>query len=126
MRSARGMRELALCAALALAWSLAGAEPAVAHAILLESTPAVDAVLPGPDLEISLHFNSRIDAGRSKLTLVPADGKERPIEVLAGDEGVLRGRATGLAPGAYRLRWQVLALDGHISRGDVPFRVAAP
>jgi len=29
-----------------------------------------------------------------------------------------------LAPRAYRLRWQVLAIDGHITRGDIPFTVA--
>ena len=27
------------------------------------------------------------------------------------------------APGAYVVRWQVLAIDGHITRGDVPFTV---
>jgi len=31
-----------------------------------------------------------------------------------------------LAPGAHVLRWQVLAIDGHITRGDVPFTVVAP
>ena len=28
-----------------------------------------------------------------------------------------------LSPGAYVLRWQVLAIDGHITRGDIPFVV---
>jgi methionine-rich copper-binding protein CopC len=28
-----------------------------------------------------------------------------------------------LAPGAWRLRWQVLATDGHITRGDIAFTV---
>jgi hypothetical protein len=32
----------------------------------------------------------------------------------------------GLIPGAYVVRWQVLAVDGHITRGDVPFTVTAP
>jgi methionine-rich copper-binding protein CopC len=39
---------------------------------------------------------------------------------------VIGARAAGLPPGAYRLRWQVLAIDGHITRGDIPFRVVAP
>ena len=26
-------------------------------------------------------------------------------------------------PGRYVVRWQVLAIDGHITRGDVPFTV---
>jgi hypothetical protein len=28
-----------------------------------------------------------------------------------------------LTPGPYVLRWQVLAIDGHITRGDVTFTV---
>jgi copper resistance protein C len=28
-----------------------------------------------------------------------------------------------MAPGSYSVRWQVLAIDGHITRGDVPFTV---
>ena len=31
-----------------------------------------------------------------------------------------------LTPGVYVLRWQVLAIDGHITRGDVPFTVMEP
>jgi len=31
-----------------------------------------------------------------------------------------------LTPGSYVLRWQVLAVDGHITRGDVPFTVTVP
>jgi methionine-rich copper-binding protein CopC len=30
---------------------------------------------------------------------------------------------TGLVKGAYVLRWQILAMDGHITRGNVPFQV---
>jgi hypothetical protein len=35
----------------------------------------------------------------------------------------LNAKASGLKPGAYRIRWQVLAPDGHITRGEVPFTV---
>jgi len=31
-----------------------------------------------------------------------------------------------LSPGGYVVRWQVLAVDGHITRGDVPFTVTGP
>ncbi len=34
--------------------------------------------------------------------------------------------ATDLRPGDYTVRWQVLAVDGHITRGDVPFTVTPP
>jgi methionine-rich copper-binding protein CopC len=37
--------------------------------------------------------------------------------------GLLFAKLTGLVKGAYVLRWQVLATDGHITRGKVPFQV---
>ena len=37
----------------------------------------------------------------------------------------LRSTSTS-RPGDYIVRWQVLAVDGHITRGDVPFTVTAP
>ncbi|MBV8200512.1 MAG: copper resistance protein CopC, partial [Acidobacteria bacterium] len=37
---------------------------------------------------------------------------------------LLTAKLAGIAPGAYKLRWQVLAADGHITRGEVPFRVS--
>ena len=40
-----------------------------AHAVLLDSSPAIDAVLSGDEVEIRLHFNCRIDHVRSQMTL---------------------------------------------------------
>jgi hypothetical protein len=99
--------------------------PALAHAILLESRPAANAKISGPNAPIQLRFNVRIDVSRSRLTLVHPDGtiqpmaikKDTPADIVASD-------AAGLTPGAYRLRWQVLASDGHITRGEVLFTVA--
>jgi len=101
------------------------AASASAHAVLLESNPSLNAVLSGPDVPIKLRFNVRIDAGRSRLTLLHPDGTTIPLE-LAKDSpaDTLSARADGLVPGAYRLRWQALASDGHITRGEIPFTVA--
>jgi methionine-rich copper-binding protein CopC len=35
----------------------------------------------------------------------------------------MEAKAFHLAAGSYTLRWQVLASDGHISRGEIPFNV---
>jgi methionine-rich copper-binding protein CopC len=98
---------------------------AAAHAVLLESTPSLNASVPGPDVLIKLRFNVRIDASRSRLTLLRPDSSSTPLE-LAKDSpaDTLSAHATGLAPGVYRLRWQALASDGHISRGEIPFIVS--
>jgi methionine-rich copper-binding protein CopC len=41
----------------------------------------------------------------------------------ASEPNVLETSATLIASGIYVVRWQVLAVDGHITRGDVPFTV---
>jgi copper resistance protein C len=114
----------AVLAAAALAALLAAPPAAWAHAILVASTPAPNATVGGPDLDLRLRFNSRVDSARSHLTLALPDGSERALALGPQPKpDVLTARATGLAPGAYKLRWQVLATDGHITRGEVPFQV---
>jgi copper resistance protein C len=100
------------------------AASAGAHAVLLESQPSLKSTVSGPDVPVKLRFNVRIDAGRSRLTLVAADGSMQTLEISqAASPDVLSAQAKGLAPGDYRLRWQVLASDGHITRGEIPFTV---
>jgi methionine-rich copper-binding protein CopC len=41
----------------------------------------------------------------------------------SGPPDLLEASAKLATPGAYVVRWQVLAIDGHITRGDVPFTV---
>ncbi len=96
----------------------------MAHAILLEASPAKDASVAGPDFKIRLKFNSRIDASRSQISLVLSEKTIRTmtIEKQASPEE-LSAQVKGLKPGAYRIRWQVLASDGHITRGEYPFVV---
>ena len=101
--------------------------PAFAHAVLLESSPAVKSSIPGPDVPLRLRFNVRIDAARSRLTLVDPDGSLQTLAVSRQDPpNTLSAGARGLRPGVYRLRWQVLASDGHITRGEIPFSVVKP
>ena len=97
---------------------------AYAHAIVLSATPPSNGVLSGPDVKVKLRFNSRIDLHRSRLILVLPDGERRTLTIddkSAPDS--LSSNAKELKVGNYILRWQVLAEDGHITRGEVPFRV---
>ena len=111
-----------LLAALAIA---AMPVPASAHAILMQSTPRHAARLPAGEHTLSLRFNSRLDHARSRLTLLRPDKSATVLALLPATDDVLAATAT-LAPGAHTVRWQVLAIDGHITRGEVPFTVAAP
>ena len=104
-----------------LLWTAA---PAFGHAVLLESSPALKSSVVGPDVPFKLRFNVRIDIARSRLTLVHPDGTSQALEVnKQAPHDTLTANATGLMPGEYRLRWQVLAADGHITRGEIPFTI---
>lgn len=97
-----------------------------AHAILENSSPLPGAaVKPGP-LDLQLRYNSRIDRDRSRLTLIHPD-RTRDIIPIApdGPPDIINAHLT-LIPGAYVIRWQVLAVDGHITRGDLPITVTEP
>lgn len=102
-----------------------GAVPAMAHAILVESQPAIGSTIAPGDIALRLRFNSRVDRPRSRLTLIRADHATSVVAIDAGGtDDVLLAHAQ-LSPGAYVVRWQVLAIDGHITRGDVTFTVGA-
>lgn len=112
---------------LALAASLLSPSSSLAHAVLLESSPALKSSVIGPDVPLKLRFNVRIDAARSRLTLVDPNGDSQTLDISRQDSPeIISGEAKGLHAGLYRLRWQVLASDGHITRGEIPFTVVEP
>jgi len=116
-----------LAALAASAWVLLAAYPTLAHAIVLEAAPEVGAMLHAGAVDVYLRFNSRIDRHRSRLKLLDAAGKETAVALDGNTPAdVIAAHISNLTPGDYRLRWQVLALDGHITRGDIPFSVTAP
>jgi methionine-rich copper-binding protein CopC len=100
-------------------------QPALfAHAILVQATPKQDSTVAGPNITVVLKFNSRIDSKRSTLSLLLPDSKVKPLAITENTPPDTLGSEAGdLVPGKYRLRWQVLATDGHITRGDFAFTV---
>ena len=52
----------------------ATSRPALAHAVLVSSTPQKNAAVSGPDITINLKYNSRVDGARSTLSLLKPDG----------------------------------------------------
>src|SRR5215471_14135072 len=95
-----------------------------AHAIIVSARPGVNSTVAPGDLELRLDFNSRIDAQRSRLRLRGPDGTEIPVALAAQTSpNVVAGHATVMTVGRWKLDWQVLSLDGHITRGEIGFSV---
>lgn len=117
----------ALATALGVSPGTAGA-----HALVTSSEPAAGARVAAPPPLAVVRFNSRIDHARSQLLLAPAreggggTADERRLDLADAPDTELRAALPALPPGRWRLRWQVLALDGHITRGDIAFLVLGP
>ncbi len=112
------MRNLLLVGAVCLAPCVAHA-----HAILLQSNPADGGSVGAGERTLVLRFNSRIDHQLSRLTLA---GTNAQMKLPLDDSGAdTLSAKTELTPGSYVVHWQVLATDGHMTRGDVRFTVTA-
>ena len=96
-----------------------------AHAILVDSTPKPNGTLPAGHVTLVFKYNSKVDRERSRLTLVRPDRSETVLPIAASSQLNELDSSVDLTAGAYVIRWQALALDGHITRGDVPFTVVA-
>lgn len=117
------MRNLAAIVA-ALALTGAAAAPAWAHAVIVSASPTAGQQVAVGKLAVRLEFNSRIDKERSRLQMTAPTGDKTDLPIdQAGEPNILTATTGDLIPGAYVLRWQVLAIDGHITRGDIPFTV---
>lgn len=106
---------------------LAGLPDALAHAIILESSPRHEESLASPK-RLVLRFNSRLEKPLCSVQLV---GSHRKTIALLRQEpdspaDTLAYALPPLDPGAYQARWKVMAADGHVTEGTVLFTVTAP
>jgi hypothetical protein len=112
---------------LGLAGDLWPAPSVSAHAIVLESSPAHDAVLARSPEQVTLRFNSKLEKRFTRITLTAGDRPPAPIALPDGDGAAAPDRVVvplaPLQPGVYVLRYRVLAVDGHITEGALRFTV---
>jgi methionine-rich copper-binding protein CopC len=94
-----------------------------AHAVVVHSSPAINETMQGPNIEITMKFNSRVDGKRSTFLLSGSDNESKPLVIEQQNAPDTLSSHTKLGPGKYEIHWQVLATDGHITRGEIPFSV---
>ena len=111
----------------AAALVLAGWTPAAAHSLLLASSPAANAVLTASPPYVALRFNNRIEKRLSRVRLVDERGTVASAPTGRADDEVaesLLAVVPPLAPGVWRVEWQVFSTDGHVVTGSYQFRLA--
>ena len=103
-----------------------------AHAILITSDPPAGGSVPAGDVTLELRYNSRIDQERSRVSLTRPGAQggaqgadEQRLALLPSQKPDMLRAGAALMPGDYVLHWFVLATDGHITRGNVPFTATA-
>ncbi len=116
------MRQLA---AVVLITIVACVPTALAHSLLLASTPSANSTVELPR-ELRLRFNNRIEKRLSRLRLVDERGAVRNLPVAEdGAADWLTAELPAVAAGRYRVEWQVLSTDGHVVTGRFSFTVRA-
>lgn len=97
---------------------------AEAHAVVVEATPKDRATLPAAPPEIVLRFNATLEKKLVHLKLERAEGSSQTLVDRAPEPAIVRCTVPpDLAPGAYTLKYKVLATDGHATQGVLRFSV---
>ncbi len=115
------LRALSTCLALALAVC---AGQAHAHASLVKSDPGRRAVLKSAPKAVKLWFSEKLEPAYSSAWLVDARGERvnrQPGAVSTEDPKLIVLPLEALPPGAYRVQYRVLSVDGHVIESSYLF-----
>jgi copper resistance protein C len=103
--------------------------PAGAHSRLERAIPVAGSAVRASPPQVKLWFTERLEPAFSKVQVFDRNGnqvdKGNP-EVDDADAKLLHVSLPTLAPGTYRVKWRVLSVDTHVSKGDFTFNVVAP
>ena len=115
------MRILTLATAALL--SVMAITAAQAHAFLDHAEPRVGSTVPTAPREIALFYSQNLEPAFSSVEVSDANGARVDVGRPKINASTMRVGLKQLAPGTYRVRWQVLSVDTHKSEGSFTFRV---
>ena len=102
----------------------AGGE-ALAHARLVAARPAENRTATPPPTELQLKFSEAIELKFAQVTVSGTDSKPVKTGAVALDPNdkttLIVPIAAPLADGSYLVTWQVVAADGHKTKGSYRF-----
>jgi copper transport protein len=106
------------------AWSVT---PVHAHALLLRSNPASNAVLEQAPAQVELFFSEAVEANLSTVSVLDSNGKSvdlGDVRVDPSDPTRMTVSLGSLLDGVYTVAWKAIsAIDGHLTSGSFPFAI---
>jgi copper transport protein len=116
------------CFALALVLALGCARAASAHALLVSTRPAQDAVVRTAPDAVSLRFDEPVETAFGSVRVY--DGEARRVDIGAVSRSARNSVSVRvrrpLARGTYTVTWNVVSADSHPVHGAFVFHVGAP
>ncbi|HET6157766.1 MAG TPA: copper homeostasis periplasmic binding protein CopC [Dongiaceae bacterium] len=110
-----------------LAASAALSSEALAHAHLVQTVPAANAIVQRAPSELELRFSEAIEVTFSKIEIKGPDGSDVPVKTVAGaseDKTMLVViPAVPLSAGTYQVFWRAVSVDTHASEGNYGFTI---
>jgi copper resistance protein C len=102
------------------------AAPAAAHALPTGEMPRVGSTVAASPAEVTIWFDAPIESLFAKLQVLDAAGRERSqgSPLVGHDRRTLSVRIPPLNAGVWTVKWSVVAMDGHRTRGSYVFTVA--
>jgi methionine-rich copper-binding protein CopC len=105
--------------------ALAPAAPAFAHAHVVKSDPAANAVVAAPK-QISVTFSEKLVPAFSKFEVDMAGmNMTMPVKTAVAADGttIVGTPQSALTKGAYVIKWSAASADGHKTSGTIPFKI---
>ncbi len=123
----RFLHSLRLACAAALMFLALPAGPALAHAVLVESSIGDKPVPANTALTVTFRFNAALEQAFFRATLIGPGKERRELETMPGkDKTEQIIKLPPLAPGKYAIGYSALAADSHLTDSLLRFTVAAP
>ncbi|WP_314586373.1 CopD family protein [Paenibacillus terrigena] len=97
-----------------------------AHAQIQRSSPAAESELSSAPREIRITYTENINGDLSAATLWTESGDSVSVKLSTENDNVLiLTPSSDLADGVYKVKWQVLSVDTHVTEGSFRFAVGA-
>jgi copper resistance protein C len=94
-----------------------------AHSFLEHAEPRVGSTVPTAPKEVVLTFSQKLEPAFSSIEVSDASGARVDQGKANVSATTMRIGLKPLAPGTYRVRWQVLSTDTHSTEGNFTFQV---